>query len=70
VTVVTKPSYSGIRVQLDHNDLNRMVFDRVLEHIRSDEVSPDEKSKIRFLAIEHGGHWKKLEGLLFQTSKK
>ena len=47
-----------------------MVFDRVFEQIRKDEVSPDDKSKIRSLAIAHGGHWKKLESLLFRASKK
>jgi len=47
-----------------------MVFDRVFEQIRKDEVSPYDKSKIRSLAIAHGGHWKKLESLLFRASKK
>lgn len=47
-----------------------MVFERVLELIRKDEISPDEKSKIRSLAIAHGGHWNKLESLLLHTSKK
>ena len=47
-----------------------MVFDRVFEQIRKDEVSPDDKYKIRSLAIAHGGHWKKLESLLFRASKK
>jgi hypothetical protein len=45
--------------------IGAMVFDQVLEQIRSDGLSQDDKSKIRSLAIAHGGHWKKLEGLIF-----
>ena len=56
--------------QIPKRAIGGMVFDRVFEQIRKDEVSPDDKSKIRSLAIAHGGHWKKLESLLFRASKK
>lgn len=47
-----------------------MVFERVKEQIRKDEVSPDDKIAISALAIAHGGHWKKLERLIVRASQK
>ena len=47
-----------------------MVFERVKEQIRKDEVSLDDKIAISALAIAHGGHWKKLERLIVRASQK
>ena len=46
-----------------------MVFAKILEQIHKGQVSEGDENAIRVLAIEHGGHWKKLESLLVRASK-
>jgi hypothetical protein len=47
-----------------------MVFERVKEQIRKDEVSPDNKNAISALAIAQGGRWKRLERIIVRASQK
>ena len=46
-----------------------IVFAKILEQIHKGQVSGVDENAIRVLAIEHGGHWKKLERLLVRASK-
>jgi predicted GIY-YIG superfamily endonuclease len=46
-----------------------MVFAKILEQIRKGQISEGDENAIRVLAIEHGGHWKKLDSLLVRASK-
>ena len=40
-----------------------------MEQVHKGQVSEGDENAIRVLAIEHGGHWKKLESLLVRASK-
>ena len=46
-----------------------IVFAKILEQIHKGQVSGVDEDAIRVLAIEHGGHWKKLESLLVHATK-
>ena len=40
-----------------------------MEQVHKGQVSEGDENAIRVLAIEYGGHWKKLESLLVRASK-
>ncbi len=58
-----------IDFEISKRAVSGMVFAKILEQIHKGQVSEGGENAIRVLAIEHGGHWKKLESLLVRASK-
>lgn len=68
-----KPSLIEVIFKSDFENPKRvvggMVFAKIREQIHKGQVSEGDENAIRVLAIEHGGHWKKLESLLVHATK-
>jgi hypothetical protein len=53
--------------EISKRAIGGMVFGKILDRIGTEKIKDQERERIKFLALKHGGHWLKLHKIISRT---
>ena len=61
---------AGNDFEISKRAIGGMVFSKIIDRIRAEKITDQERERTKFLAREHGGHWLKLDKIISRSEIK